>query len=98
MASDLTDILDQLGRNFLDGLNRDRKSAWDSLQRGIAENFGVIVLEKAADQVRTLVACLREADSALYGKEAAGAPGNNPEEKKDPLAYIADAWSIKDGA
>ena len=96
--ADLADILDTLGRDFLDGLNRDRKSAWDALQRGIANNFGIIVVEKAADQVRTLVACLREADSALYGKEAAGAPSNNPEDKKDPLAYIGDAWSLKDGA
>jgi hypothetical protein len=95
---DLAAILNQLGRNFLDGLNRDRKSAWDALQRGIAENFGVIVVEKAADQVRTLVACLREADSALYGKEAAGAPNGETPDRKNPLDYISDAWSIKDGA
>ena len=95
---DLADILDSLGRNFLDGLNRDRKSAWDALQRGIAENFGVIVTEKAADQVRTLVACLREADSALYGKEAAGAPSNDTKDTRDPLDHIAEAWSLKDGA
>jgi hypothetical protein len=95
---ELSEILDSLGRNFLDGLNRDRKSAWDSLQRGIAENFGVIVAAKAADQVRTLVACLREADSTLYGKSAAGAPNNDPEDKKNPLDYISDAWSLKDGA
>lgn len=96
--ADLSDILDSLGRNFLDGLNRDRKSAWDALQRGIAENFGVIVIEKAADQVRTLVACLREADSAIYGKEAAGAPSNDPESKRNPLDAIGEAWSLKDGA
>lgn len=84
------DIVERIGKEFIETSKRDRSLAWTNLRNTVMENLSVLTKSRLIEPLRNMFAMMMEVDKNILGGNSQG------KNSGVALDLIANEWTVKD--